>query len=104
MRRIRSSYRKKAQAQLDASQKYKDCLRKEGIPLRDDLARALFSAIIEELAEMRQKAQGERYQRWLDRIVGALPEHFDRDKSEDVLRAIVSRYINEHGTPPVISD
>ena len=64
--------------------------------MRDDLARAFFSEIVGELAEMRDAEQVDRFERWIDRIVSALPERFDRDKSEGVVRAMVSRHIAMH--------
>jgi len=93
---MRRRYLRKIESQLESSARYKAGLRRRGIPLRDDLARAFFSEIIEELAEMREAEQVDRFEKWIDRIVSALPKRFDRDKSEAVVRAMVSRYIAEH--------
>jgi hypothetical protein len=92
MRRIRSSYRKKAQAQLDASQKYKDGLRKEGIPLRDDLARIALERYLDRLADLLRDGKGERYEKVIQDFVKRLDaERFNHDKADAVVRAMVKR-------------
>lgn len=81
--------------QLDSSAKYKASLRRKGVPLRDDFARYAFNALIKELAGIRESGDAERYQRRIEGAAKVLPEPFDRNEGQRVLREMVSRYIAE---------
>jgi hypothetical protein len=73
MRRGHSSPRKKIQAQLDASWKYKAGLRKKGVPLRDDLARAAFVRVLDQLAERLEKGEENTLERGTNAFLRHLP-------------------------------
>jgi len=90
---MRCRYVRKIESQLEASAPYKAGLRRPGIPLRNDLARAPFPEVIRELANMRDAEQVDCLERWIGRIVSALPKKFDRDTSEAVVWTMVLRLI-----------
>lgn len=63
--------------------------------MRDDFARAFFQRAIRKLAHFRETEQLDHFERFLDSITNSLPEGFDGYRAEEVLRAIVSRFISE---------
>ena len=84
--------RSRINRQLDASLKYKKGLRKEGVPLRDDLARVAFASIIGRLSLFRRRGQIERFDKTVDELVRLLPDRFNREKSDALIRHMVARY------------
>ncbi|UVF22813.1 hypothetical protein HPT29_027735 (plasmid) [Microvirga terrae] len=84
--------RYKANKQLDASLKYKKNLRKAGVPLRDDLARAAFIRVLDDLADKLEKGDGEKLEKGINVWIRRLPDRFDKEKAHDRLRKIVAQH------------
>jgi hypothetical protein len=84
--------RYRANKQLDASLKYKKNLRKEGIPLRDDLARAAFTRLIGDLAGRVENGDGGKFDRTISAFIAHLPERFDKEKAHARMREIVAQH------------
>lgn len=84
--------RSRKRSQLDASWKYKQNMRKDGIPQRDDLARAAFVRILDGLADELETGDGEKLEKGISAWIRRLPDRFDREKAHDRLRKIVAQH------------
>jgi hypothetical protein len=71
--------------------KYKDGLRRGGIPQRDDLARAAFLRLLDDLADKLERGDA-KFERGLSVYTRFLPKRFDREKAIDRLRKIVAQH------------
>ncbi len=83
--------RSRKRSQLDASWKYKQGLRKDGIPLRDDLARAAFLRVLEELSVRLEKGEEAKLENGINAFMRYLPERFDREKAHERVRSLVGK-------------